>query len=212
MQYVANLPGDGPQQARPERRSGGLRCARCGSARCQLTAATGDIVLRCLQCSYAWSDRRTSARLGPHCAPASESMQSAVSAICRSTDTATVIANTLTWTQRLTEADWVSLRFGGRATRYGMERTGIVQETALDDTVARVLMPQQASLLSADTMEDTSELRDAGRVAIIPVLTPALASDAIAVLSAYWREESAATVWHLQTMQLLADTVASRIG
>ena len=139
-------------------------------------------------------------------------MQSAVSAICRSADTTAAITNTLAWTQRLTEADWVSLRFAGRSTRYGMERAGEMQETALDDATARVQMPRQASLLSPDAMEDTSELRDAGRVAVIPVLTPVLATDAIAVLSAYWREESAATVWHLQTMQLLADTVASRIG
>ena len=139
-------------------------------------------------------------------------MQSAVSAICRSADTPSVIANTLAWTQRLTEADWVSLRFAGGATRYGMERAGVMQETALDDIVSRVQMPRQASLLSPDAMEDTSELRDAGRVAIIPVLAPVLAPDAIGVLSAYWREESAATVWHLQTMQLLADTIASRIG
>jgi hypothetical protein len=193
-----------------ERRKPGLRCVSCGSVRCEVTAGHHDIAFRCLDCASQWTDRRTTARLGPDSAPASEATHAAVLAICRAIDGAAVAQVTLDWLQRLTRADRVTFVSVSSQSCTYLDLGGSRGQIAIAAAELQPAIPRDAQL----TCELDADLAISGRLvnARSAVFVPVNLPNPIGALAAYWTSRSAPTVGHLQTMQLLAEAVASRLA
>jgi hypothetical protein len=164
-----------------------------------MTARATDVAFRCLECSFEWPERRTTARLGPHCAPASEATHAAVQAICGATETTTIAAATLRWTRRLTHADGAAFCMRESAAWYYLDAGDVVEERTAT-AAGCVWVPQQPALIS-----------DLPAAATSAVIVPVQPANPIASLIAYWNVRPGPTVWHVETMELLADAAALRL-
>jgi hypothetical protein len=113
------------------------------------------------------------------------------------------------WLHRLTYADRVTFTNIARATCHYRDRDGLAGEIALEDHHPEPSTMSEARLI-CDLDPETSiagRLVDAKSVAWVPVRP----GNPVGALAAYWRSATEPTIWHLQTMQLLADVVETRV-
>ena len=176
-----------------------------------MTAHGNNVVFRCLDCLRVWPERRTTRMVGPECAPFTGEAAVAVRAIYDANDVASLVGVTLQWTRHFTSADRVALEFPD-GTCYFQDRDSVVRRVrTLRSDAHGSLAPREPMLIgdlaNRQDVCPKCHLPDAASVAVVPVCLPGPG----AVLRAYWRDGRTARIWHVQTMQLLAEAVGPRL-
>lgn len=174
-----------------------------------MTARGTEIIFRCLDCLRVWPERRTTRMVGPECAPSAGYPAMFVRAICRARDVTSLVSVTLQGVRHFTGADRVALDLPGAACYY---QDGDAVLSCVPRSGASIDSLACEPMLIADVTGTeqgcaTCRLPDARSMAVVPVCR----RKGTAVLRAFWRDPRAARMWHLETMQLLADAVGLRL-